>query len=43
MIGFLQFAVQFCFWLFLALVLGSLCAVGIWTLLVVIRGMKGRK
>ena len=43
MIEALQYMVTFCFWLFLALVLGSLCALGIWTLAAVIHGMKGKR
>lgn len=43
MIDILQYTAQFCFWLFLALVLVSLCAIGIWTLISVVRSMRRRK
>ena len=43
MIEALEFIVSFCFRLFLALVLGSLCALGIWVLIATIRSLRGRK
>ena len=43
MIESLEFICNFCFWLFLALVLGSLCALGVWVLVVTIRSLRGRK
>ena len=43
MIEYLRFAVGFCFWLLLFLLLGSLCALGIWSLVIVMREMRRRK
>jgi hypothetical protein len=36
---FIQFAAKFLFWLFLAIVFGSLCWVGLFTIGALIRGM----
>ena len=43
MIEALQYMVTFCFWLFLALVFGSLCVLGIWTLVTAVRYWKEKK
>ena len=43
MIEVLEYITVFCFWLFLALVLGSLCAIGIWALVIAVRSLRRQK
>lgn len=43
MIELLQFMVQFCFWFFLAMILLTLCGLGLWVVVTLIQTMRHRR